>query len=126
MALGKSRVSGGNMIVAAAVVGLMMAVAGCGTMGLQGSDLPRGAKVVGGGFLIDWEAPTAGTVYLVEKTTGKIVETTSLDEDDSYDFEMRLDDESVTETFTKTFGIPVKEAKLVLYFKPAGPKAREQ
>lgn len=126
MALGRSRVSGGNIIVAAAVVGLMMAVAGCGTMGLQGSDLPRGAKVVGGGFLIDWEAPTAGTVYLVEKTTGKIVETRSLDEDESYDFEMSLGDEGVAETFQNTFGVSVKEAKLVLYFKPAGPEAREQ
>lgn len=125
MALGRSRVSGGNGIVAAAVMGLLMTLAGCGTMRLQGSDLPRGAKVVGGGFLIDWQAPTAGTVYLVEKTTGKIVETKSLDEDDSYDFEMSLDDQSVTETFKDTFGIPVKEAKLVLYFKPAGPEARE-
>lgn len=118
--------SGRNGIVVAAVAGLMMAAAGCSTMGLQGGDLPRGAKVVGGGFLIDWEAPTAGTAYLVEKTTGKIVETRSLDEDDSYDFEMSLDDTNVTETFQNTFGVSVRDAKLVLYFKPAGPEAREQ
>jgi hypothetical protein len=118
--------SGRNVIVVAAVAGLMMAAAGCSTMGLQGGDLPRGAKVVGGGFLIDWEAPTPGTAYLVETKSGKIVETRSLDEDDSYDFEMSLDDEDVVKTFENAFGVPMEKAKLVLYFKPAGPEAREQ
>ena len=64
-------------------------------------------------------------MYLVETTTGKMVETRSLDKDESYDFEMSLDDEDVTETFKSAFGIPVGDAKLVLYFKPASPEARE-
>lgn len=116
----------GRVVTAAVVVGLLTVAVGCRTMGLQRGDLPRGAEVVGGGFQIDWEAPTAGTVYLVEKTTGKIVETKSLDKDESYDFEMSLDDEGVAETFKSAFGISVKDAKLVLYFKPAPPEAQEQ
>jgi hypothetical protein len=110
----------GRSQVAAAIAGLVMIAAGCRTMGpLQGTDLPRDVRIVGGGFVINWDAPVAGTVYLVERTSGKTIETRSVEEGDTYDFEMSLDDESVVQTFERAFGVPMKQAKLALYFKPA-------
>ncbi|HQI26714.1 MAG TPA: hypothetical protein PLT20_01410 [Sedimentisphaerales bacterium] len=104
----------------AVTAALMMGMAGCSSLGpLQGADLPRDAQIVGGGFRIDWVAPADGTVLLYERKSGKLLETESLSEGDSYDFEIDLSDEEVTETFEKAFGVPVKDAKLLLYFKPA-------
>jgi hypothetical protein len=112
----RSCVSVGIAVTAA----LMMGIAGCSALGpLQRADLPRDAQIVGGGFRIDWVAPADGTVLLYERKSGKLVETESLSEGDSYEFEIDLSDEEVTETFKKAFGIPVKDARLVLYFKPA-------
>jgi hypothetical protein len=106
-------------LVAAAIVALLGVGAGCATIGpLQGNDLPRDVQIVGGGFRINWIAPTDGTVYLFEKKSGKIVETESLSEGDSYEFEMDLDEE-VTRTFENALGVSMEEAKLVLYFKSA-------
>ncbi|HSV98662.1 MAG TPA: hypothetical protein VLI39_00710 [Sedimentisphaerales bacterium] len=112
----RSCVSVGIAVIAA----LMMGIAGCSTLGpLQGADLPRDAQIVGGGFRVDWIAPADGTVLLYERKSGKLVETESLSEGDSYEYDMDLSDEEVTQTFEKAFGIPVKDARLVLYFKPA-------
>jgi hypothetical protein len=123
MMQGRRRVSGGIAILAA-VVGLLMGAAGCSTMtSLHGADLPKDVQVVGGGFMISWNAPTDGTAYLIEKTSGKTIETRSVEEGDTYEFEMSLDDEEVVKTFENAFGVPVKKAKLVLYFRPAGPKS---
>jgi hypothetical protein len=119
MMVGSKRVLSTGMM-AAGVVGLVMIAGGCSTMASSSkADLPRGAQVVGGGFGIDWEVPTAGTVYLVEKTSGKIIETESLDEGMSYDFEMDLSDDEVVGAFERATGVDVKQARLVLYFKPA-------
>jgi hypothetical protein len=119
MMQGRRRVSGGILILTA-VVGLLMGAAGCSTMtSLHGADLPKDVQVVGGGFMISWNAPTDGTVYLIEKTLGKTIETQSVEEGDTYEFEMSLDDEAVVNTFENAFGVPVKKAKLVLYFRPA-------
>lgn len=111
---------GGVSVGIAVTAALMMGMAGCSALGpLQGADLPRDAQIVGGGFRIDWVAPADGTVLLYERKSGKLLETESLSEGDSYDFEIDLSDEEVTETFEKAFGVPVKDAKLLLYFKPA-------
>ncbi|HNS18872.1 MAG TPA: hypothetical protein PKH24_00155 [Sedimentisphaerales bacterium] len=106
-------------MVAAGVVGLLM-IAGCSTTAFLGrAGVPRGAKVVGGGFAIDWEAPTAGTAYLVEETSGKIIETRSLDEDETLDFDVDLSDDEVVQVFERITGVEMKKARLVLYFKPS-------
>jgi|GEM_PF-1129960 len=110
----------GTIAVMAVIAGLTMLGAGCRTIApALGTDLPRDAQIVGGGFQIDWIAPADGTVLLYERKAGKLVETKSLSEGDSYEFEIDLSDEEATETFKKAFGIPVKDARLVLYFKPA-------
>lgn len=40
--------------------------------------LPRGARMVGSGFQISWNAPTNGTAILVEQKTGKTIATKSV------------------------------------------------
>jgi hypothetical protein len=60
---------------------LVVALAGCAT-----SDLPRGARFVGGGLMVDYEAPTDGTAILIERTSRRIVATESLSEGSSFRF----------------------------------------
>lgn len=65
-----------------------MFLAGCTTTQSSGRlDLPGNAKLVGGGLLIEWTAPVKGTAILAETTSGKIVETRSLEEGDTFSFE---------------------------------------
>ena len=56
------------------IVALGVVLVGCAT-----SVLPRGARLVGGGLDIRYNAPTAGTVILIERTSGRIVATKSLE-----------------------------------------------
>ncbi|MBP7051534.1 MAG: hypothetical protein KBE65_11010 [Phycisphaerae bacterium] len=101
------------------IVSLLM-IAGCSTTAFSGrTGVPQGAKAVGGGFAIDWEAPTAGTVYLVEETSGKIIETRSLDEDETFEFEADLSDDEVVQAFEQVTGVEMEKARLVLYFQPS-------
>jgi hypothetical protein len=60
---------------------LVVALAGCAT-----SDLPRGARLVGGGLMVDYEAPTDGTAILIERTSCRIVATESLSEGSNFRF----------------------------------------
>ncbi len=107
------------VMMLAGVVGLLM-IAGCSTTAFSGrTGVPQGATAVGGGFAIDWEAPMAGTVYLVEETSGKIIETRSLDEDETFEFEADLSDDEVVQAFEQIAGVEMEKARLVLYFKPS-------
>jgi len=73
--------------------------------------------MVGGGMMIAWKAPARGTVYLVEKQTGKIVETRSLEQDEVYSFAAT----SVVQAdeFEQMLGIRFSRARFLLYFEPA-------
>ena len=68
--------------------------------------------------MIEWKAPERGTAYLVEKQTGKIVETRSLEEGEVYSFAatsvVQADD------FEQMLGIRFGKARFLLYFEPAG------
>jgi len=79
--------------------------------------LPDTPRLVGGGMMIKWTAPEPGTVYLVEKRTGKIVETRSLEEGEVYSFTatsiLQADE------FEEMLGIPFSRAQFQLYFEPA-------
>ena len=113
----------GRGAVVVAVVGLMMVAAGCAAPSqyYPETGLSQNLEVVGGGLTINWKAPTAGTVYLVEKTSGKIIETKSLDEGEVYEFEVSPDQPTV---FEKAVGVSLNNARLVLLFKSANPKDR--
>ncbi len=63
------------------ITALGIVLAGCAT-----SDLPRGARLVGGGLKIEYNAPCDGIVILKERASGRIVATESLEEGDDFDF----------------------------------------
>lgn len=65
------------------MLALAVALAGCATSNLQ---LPRGARFVGGGLMVEYTAPTDGTAILIERNSGRIVATESLDEGDTFSF----------------------------------------
>jgi len=104
------------------IVGLSVVIAG--TLGgcvssestLRPDGLPGEEYLVGGGMMIDWEAPAAGTVYLVEKVTGKIIETRSVKAGDSYSFAVASDKQA--SEFERMLGIKFAEARFLLYFQP--------
>ncbi len=77
------------------------------------------SRLVGGGLVIKWEAPEPGTVYLVEKRTGKLIQTVTLAEGQSYEFTV----ESVVDAddLSTLLGIDVSKAQFLLYFKPGSP-----
>jgi len=100
---------------------IIIMLAGCGTTRqLQADGLPGEEYLVGGGLMIDWEAPADGTAYLVEKETGKIIETRSLKEGDSYSFSVSSGTQA--KEFEDVLGIDFSQARFLLYFKPAARK----
>lgn len=64
-----------------ALLALLLAAAGCAT-----PTLPRGARLVGGGLLVDYQAPVDGTAILVERSSGRMVASESLDEGNNFRF----------------------------------------
>lgn len=113
----------GRGAMAVVVAGLALIATGCvATQDYAVPGLPHNLEVVGGGLTINWKAPTAGTAYLVEKTSGKIIETESLDEGEVFEFEI---DPEEPATFEKAVGVPLPNARIVLLFKPANPKSHK-
>ena len=63
-------------------VGVLITVlAGCTT-----SSLPKGARLVGGGLKINYEASRPGTAILLERNSGRIVATETLSEGSDFEF----------------------------------------
>jgi hypothetical protein len=90
-------------ITRSGMVALVIALAGCAT-----SNLPSGARLVGGGLTVEYTAPTDGTAILIERTSGRIVATESLGEGDSFDFHPRVQgyDEVLFRMFGNTNATP--------------------
>jgi hypothetical protein len=84
--------------------------------------LPDERYVVGGGSMIDWKAPAAGTAYLVEKTTGKIIETRSMEPGDNFGFSVGSGSQRAE--FERRLGINFSDVELWLYFVPTSGAAR--
>jgi hypothetical protein len=114
-----SRSVGVAAILAAALL------AGCASeKGFRVADLPGEQYLVGGGLNIGWKAPEAGTVYLMEKRTGKLVETRSLKEGEVYSF--TVDSIVRAEELGDILGINLARAEFLLYFEPGGKELAEQ
>ena len=78
--------------------------------------LPNSEYFVGGGLEIEWIAPQAGTAYLVEEKTYKIVMTKSLDEGEEFEFSIGDVD---NEDAKKIFGVEdSSHLAFSLYFIP--------
>jgi hypothetical protein len=104
-------------LLVVAIIGLALSLGGCST---SVAGLPSGVEAAGGGLTITWKVPASGTIYLVEKKTGKIIETKSVNEGEV--FESQIEPESA-ETFENAVGVPLANARIVLYFKPAQRKS---
>ncbi len=63
------------------IVALGLVAVGCST-----TNLPKGARLVGGGLKVTYEAPSNGTAILIERTSGRIVATESLHEGSDFEF----------------------------------------
>lgn len=106
--------------VVAAFIGLL-AFAGCSPQERARPVYLSGeSRLVGGGLKIEWKAPEAGTAYLVEKQTGKLVQTVTLESGQSYEFKV----ESVVDAdeLEQLIGIDMDKAQFLLYFKPGSQK----
>ena len=95
--------------------------AGCGVPraplgGVFGEDgIPLDAYRVGGGFQIRYIAPAAGAAYLVERQTGALLGTESLQREQLYEF---IATSEVIEEFRRV-EIDISRSEFVLYFVPA-------
>lgn len=99
--------------IAAVCFVLLLGLVGCSTrtakqFNEQGIPLDR--YLVGGGFEITYIAPVNGIVYYVEESSCRIVETKPLKAGEEAEFEGW--------DVNEYLGIPLKEAKLALYFIP--------
>ena len=106
-------------VAAVCLLGGILMVGGCGASKQPPVvRLPDTPRLVGGGMMIEWKAPGPGTAYLVEKQTGKIIETRSLQEGQVYTFTAT----SVVQAdeFEQMLGIRFSQARFLLYFEPAG------
>ena len=118
MVIGRGAGRGCVRLVACGLMVVSLFLCGCSTgRSLQADGLPGEEYLVGGGMMINWEAPAEGTAYLVEKTSGKIVETRSMKRSDTYDFSIASAGQAIE--FEKVFGVKLSEARLLLYFQPA-------
>jgi len=110
------------------IITLAVVLTGCTT-----SNLPRGARLVGGGLSVEYTAPSDGTAILIERTSGRIVASESLVEGDTFTFKPNWN--SYEEVLFRMFGdtnvaqeggwvvIPTNTV-LQLYFVPE--KAKKQ
>ena len=95
---------------------LLLAV-GCAST----SNLPSGAKKVGGGLKISWDAPTDGTAILVEATTGKPVATGSVSSGGpAFEFDAYTYHDA--DVLRAVFPTMPTNAQFVLYFVPSPKK----
>ena len=105
------------VVLVASLLGALV-VGGCGASKHSPVvRLPDAPQMVGGGLMIEWKAPERGTAYLVEKQTGRIVETRSLEQDEVYSFAVT----SVVQAddYEQMLGIRFSRARFLLYFEPA-------
>ena len=104
-----------------AAVAFGVLVAGC-----TSSHLPRNGKVVGGGLLIEWRAPSAGTAILVETVSDRIVVTESLEQGDIFTFDAAGENAALVDSILAGADVrgsrnlsPLAETtRFVLYFVP--------
>ena len=120
----KRRGTGRNTGIAAILAAVLLV--GCAPkdqrsrlVNIGGGQVLQGKQyLVGGGLTISWKAPEAGTVYLMEKKTRKLVETKSLEQGDVFSF--TVDSTVRAQELGDILGINLAKAQFLLYFEPAG------
>jgi hypothetical protein len=110
-------------IICLAALAASLFLAGCATRtAMTSNGLPPDKFLIGGGFKIDWTAPTDGTFIVAEQNTGKILVTESATEDEDVQFTIG-DDEDLA-TLEKMIGLPMKDVRIQAYWIPAKTKLK--
>jgi hypothetical protein len=104
-----------KLVVSLSVLGLVLLIGCMTTSTFRENGLPSERYVVGGGYTIEYKAPSNGTAYWVEETSSKIIESKSVEEGEAVQFELDAD----ADEFKEATGIDLKDAKFTLYFVPA-------
>lgn len=105
-----------------AVIAITMSalfIVGCasGTQYFKSNGLPRDHFYIGGGYAIDYTAQTTGTLYIVEKSSNKLVVTKSMSSGERFENSIDLADESVMELSVK-LAIKPEKMEFAFYFIP--------
>ena len=119
-----------KIILLTAVAALSACLVGCGNPNFTSDSIPKEKFLVGGGFEVKYKAPAAGTVFLVEESSKKIIKTETLEEDEEYSLSsLYSEDEFISQILDpvdedtiealKKIGINPERLKLKLYFIPA-------
>jgi hypothetical protein len=85
------------------------------TSAFRENGLPSERYAVGAGYTIEYKAASNGTVYWVEETSGKIVESKSVEKGQVVQFDLGATD---NEECKEAFGVDFKDTRLTLYFVP--------
>jgi len=107
-----------RFVVIGCTLSMMLSLAGCSALSSSASEtftkkgLPHQKYLIGGGFEVYYMPHIPGTAYWVDETTKRILVTETVEAEEHIEFEHDA------EVFEESYGIPVKEAKLSLYFIP--------
>jgi hypothetical protein len=107
-----------KVILSMLMAGIAAGACGCSafeTSAFRSNGIPQQMYLVGGGWDIEYKAYAPGIVYLVEVHSGKLIETKSLDEGDTY--RQSIDP---GESRLQEMGIDRTVARFQLYFIPWG------
>ena len=103
---------------------LILFAGGCATNSVGGGSVfdaegvPLARYYVGGGLHIEYKAPQAGTVYLVETHSKTILGTRSLETGQVFDVTLDISSDDVHMAL-KSSGVDPLKCKFALYFVPA-------
>ena len=90
-----------------------LGLSGCATARWDGQGLPSNTYLVGGGYEIHWTAPSDGTLIIAERTTQKILQTTSVEKDETVDCDF-----SDADALQVVTGIAPNETRIEAFFIP--------
>lgn len=111
-----------------AVIAIAIATAanftGCQTFGsgsaraFDADGIPHERYYVGGGFMVDYTAPAAGTVYWTDNAARKVIVTQSVEAGERFESPGSMPQ---PKEYEKVMGSPLRDAKFMLYFIPNEP-----
>ncbi len=110
------------------VLSLLLVAAGCGINSknpiFNSADIPARSFLVGKGFSLDYSAPSAGTAYVVDMSSGKYLMTKSLEKGERIEFDLDPSQEEV-KSGLESLGLDMSQLDISLFFVPIEDAAPE-
>ena len=110
-----------HFIIASILGGILLFMVSCAsTRVFTETGMPHAKFQVGGGWEINYKAPSNGTLYWVETKGGKILQTQSVQKGKEVEFGAMPDptDPDIIKAVEELMGVPLGEVDLRLYFVP--------